>query len=66
MSALSPELILLLAKSLFVGKASEEAEVQRATWPSGKAEVCKTSIHRFESGRRLRTRIDQLDLPRGI
>jgi hypothetical protein len=24
-----------------------------ATWPSGKAGVCKTPIHRFESGRRL-------------
>ena len=24
-----------------------------APWPSGKAEVCKTSIHQFESGQRL-------------
>gem|GEM_PF-4183057 len=24
-----------------------------AAWPSGKAKVCKTFIHRFESGRRL-------------
>lgn len=44
---------LLEYSSLFV--------VNRATWPSGKAEVCKTFIRRFESGRRLSIKLAPID-----
>ena len=35
------------------GELSPEEPAFTATYPSGKGEVCKTFMHRFESGRRL-------------
>ena len=42
-----------VAGLLFVRQVIPEGEESTATYPSGKGEVCKTFMHRFESGRRL-------------
>jgi hypothetical protein len=45
-----------MAEILYLRSFAEGVELfvkKRAAWPSGKAKVCKTFIHRFESGRRL-------------
>ncbi len=39
------------------------ASSPEATWPSGKARVCKTLIHRFESGRRLQLTLSTTQVP---